>query len=248
MRSPRLFASCLALTLAGTAFASTNAVLTPVSQNRAVSGTASAGDSVDFDNDSDSASAPDFGPFVAGAGASATAGAGNGSGGGSQSSQILPTSIVVSGSAFAVGEGWDFESFGSGSGSSNGTITFTVDCTVDFTFSGTLGAFDSGGAFVGLSGPSGPVFDIGAPHDDFASFDESGVLVPGEYTLTTNASGSASGGGGFPGYASSEYSVALQLAGPTVPLAPPLTRVGLLLLLASAGVIALGRLRRPSIA
>lgn len=198
-------------------------VVVPVSQSRIVSGSASASDENEDDSDTDSANSVDFGPFNAAASASAMVPDAIGAGGGWQDSEILGSSIVAAGGAFANGEGYSFEGFGSGFGQSAFSVTF--DLLVDSTYSltGDIEAFDNGGAGLTLLSGVSTVFSTSVSNGQ-DTINESGLLLAGQYTLNVSTSGSAFGGGFSFDYASGAYDVTLGLTG-LVP-SPRATSVG----------------------
>ena len=188
-------------------------LIQPVSQDRSVSGAASATDFSGTFDDNTSDSAPDFGPFVEGAAATVSLSGSLGSGGGTQDSVINASSIVASGSHFANGEGYEFDAFGSGSGSSNCQIVFDVPIAASYTLTGSIAAFDNGSTSLTLFGPAGFI------ESEFASgpaqtipLNSSAAIGPGQYTLTITSSGSAFGDLFFFDYASGDYDVTLELS------------------------------------
>lgn len=197
-------------------------VITPVSQNRSVAGSADAVDATDSDFGSASESAPDFAPFSEGAAYTASVFDALGSGGGTQTSTIGGSSIQATGSSFANGEGYSFEGFGGGSGSSIFSVTFDVTSTSSYTLSGYVEAYDNGGASMSLLQDATTLFSEGA-FGGPTPINESGTLAPGRYTLNASTSGSASAGGFEFDYASGAFDLDLSLT-PTVP-EPTLQRV-----------------------
>ncbi len=189
------------------------ATFTPVAQTRTVSGSAYAQDLDGTANDADSDSAADFGPFDSAVSAQATVANALGSGGGIQSSTILGTSLNASGSSFANGESYDFDSYGEGSGTSYLSVTFAVSAETDYTLTGEIAAFDGGsteltlrdglGALIFSESASGP--------SDMIPIDDAGPMAAGQYTLEIDSGGSAFGDLFSFGYASTEYDVALRI-------------------------------------
>lgn len=197
-------------------------LIVPVSQTRAVSGSALAGDELDFENDMDAASAGGFDPFDEVASASATVLGGDGAGGGSQASEIRSQQILATGSAFAMGAGYSSSGFGNGSGQSDFRITFDVVARSSYVLRGSVEAYDSGGAGVTLSSASQAIFSAGAGNQ-LVPFDQRGILDPGRYTLQAGTSGSAFGGFGSYGYAFGSYDLSLSLTPlPRPPHADPI--------------------------
>ena len=208
-----------------------------VSQARSVSGSANAYDEQDFASDSDSDQADNFLPFNAGASAQANVFSGTGSGGGSQTSSFTNQLISAKGSAFAVGDGWDFSGGGGGSGSSQFQMTFDLAVETPYTLTGTLGGFDNGGSSLSFARDGNVIFsDNASGVSDLHNFSDSGTLLPGRYTLTCSAGASANGGFGFTDYGSAEYCADLQLiAGAPVPSMGEYGVLALLLGLAGVG-------------
>lgn len=190
------------------------AAIVPTSQTRTVSATAFAEDAFGSDSDTDAASAPDFGPFDDAVAATVSLGGAIGSGSGIQSSSLHPESIRAAGSHSANGEGWDTGAYGEGSGVSHCEVTFDLTEDTDYTLDGWIEAFDSGGTYILLTGPSGMVHSISAPGNDQLPIAESGHLASGSYTLTVRSSGSAFGDEFFFDYASGAYDVTF-----TIPIA-----------------------------
>lgn len=195
-------------------------VLTPVSQNRFVTGSAYAEDDGGTPNDSESETftAPDFGPFSEAASGQATTPNALGSGGSWQDSTILPGSITAAGSAFANGEGYDFGAFGDGSGESRMEVTFDLAVASSYTLTGDANAYDDGSSVMFFENTATGLLHVvsaAGPAEEIP-YAFGGTLAPGQYKLTVYASGSAYGDLFFYGYAFGEYDVALELS----PLAP----------------------------
>ncbi len=199
------------LLLAGGASASAQASnnFTLLTQDRTISAFASADDFLlkEFDSDSDSAMAPDAGPFNTGASAQAEVSTALGTGGGTQDSTILIDGINASGSAFATGESFDFDGSAEGSGQSECKITFSVGADSTFTLTGEISATDNGIAEVALVNLStGLVFDAFAfGPAEVVPINESGPLPSGNYELRFRAEGSAFGSGFSSEFAFAEY-------------------------------------------
>lgn len=208
MRSRTCALSCLSFLLFGSGTLAD--VLVPVEQSRSVSGSAFADDASGSMSDSESDQATDFTPFVSAAGVTVFVDNALGSGGGSQNSAILPHRIVAAGSAFANGEGYSFDAFGSGSGSSSFSVTFDVLLPSTYSLTGYVEAFDNGGTSISLRLGASTIFGAGAGNEQ-VFINDAGVLMPGRYTLSAGSSGSAGGGAGFFDYASGAYDVTLDL-------------------------------------
>jgi hypothetical protein len=189
-------------------------LISPITQIRTVSGSASASDEINgFVSDSDFDQATDFALFVEGAAAQASVDGALGSGGGTQNSVINADSIVASGSHFANGEGYEFNAFGDGSGSSVVRVTFDVPVPADYSLTGFIEAFDSGDSFLTLTGPGNVLLEsyfVNGPATTLP-INSSGALAAGLYMLEIETSGSAFGDLYFFDFSSGAYDITLQL-------------------------------------
>lgn len=187
-------------------------LISPISQNRSVSGNASATDDFYYESFEDSDVAPDFGPFDSARSAIAETLGAYGAAGGIQNSTIGGNSIAASGSSFANGEGYDFNGFGIGAGDSMFQVVFDVTADASARLFGSLESYDHGVSGVALTGPSGPVFSLDAlgPSEEL-TFDETYSLPPGQYTLSASSTGSAFGDMFFYDYANSFFDVTLNV-------------------------------------
>ncbi|NNE43312.1 MAG: hypothetical protein HKN12_03815, partial [Gemmatimonadetes bacterium] len=203
----------LALSLAATLLAVSAtgaATLTPVAQNRQVTGSSFAMDSATSNTDSDSHTAPDFSAFNQGASALVSLSGALGAGSGHQNSQLTATAITAVGGHAANGEGWEESGWGDGSGRSLFDVTFTVDASVDYSLTGAIEAFDSGDTQIDFSGPGGVIYQDWA-NGIILPVSQTGTLAPGTYTLLIDSQGGAYGDFFSYGYASGYYDVTLQL-------------------------------------
>ncbi len=193
---------------------SSGQLLQPTSQTRTVSGSAFAEDPSGSTSDSDSDQAPDFGVLDTGVSAQAEVPGALGAGGATQNSAFLAYSIVAQGSAFANGEGYDFDGYGDGSGASRMSTTFTLTAESDYSLTGSIGAFDNGFSLVSLRNATVEIFGAFAsgPAEEIP-LDTAGTLPPGEYTLELEAEGNASGDLFTYSYAFAEYTATFQIAG-----------------------------------
>ena len=200
--------------VAASSFAHAQLVV-PISQNRVVSGDAGVNDFYGgtSQTDSDSDSAPDFGPFNEAASASLSPGNALGSGGGIQNSEILATSVVASGSSFANAESYDFDWEADAGGLSDLELVFTLTRKSSFTITGDIAAFDNGSASVYITTIQGTILagEFAAGPSEMIAVNLSGTLDPGDYRFRARASGSCYASGFYFDYASSEYDVAFEL-------------------------------------
>lgn len=189
--------------------------IVPVSQTRSVSGYAYVENYYleQYDSDSASDAAVDFGLFDTSQSATATIDSGYASGGGWQISTIGSARITARGSQYANAEAYDWDSYGDASGSSLFDVTFEVSVTRDARIFGSASQYDSGYFTVVLTGPDGVVFEA---YDDYyyrgeAYFDEIIALYPGTWRLQAQASGSCYSDYSYYGYSFADYDVTLDV-------------------------------------
>lgn len=187
---------------------SADAVLTPISQTRQVSGSGEVADNFggeSFD-DSHSASAPDFLAFQEGASVNVGPDQGLGSGGGTQDSSLDAFAMVATGSAFANAESYEFDWYASADGLSEFDVTFELTEEVDYTLTGMTAAYDNGQVVVELrTGAGAIVFSTGGGGE--IPFQASGTLASGLYELQARADGSCFASDFEFDYAFAEYDV-----------------------------------------
>jgi len=170
---------------------------TPVSQNRSVSVTASANDASGTpDTDSDTAQAPGFGPFSQTVNASASGSLGTASSSATQTSSIGVNHVSATGSGGASASAPQLEPGAGASAHTDSLFEFVFDVTAVSTYAAAgfvSRSGPNGSAGVTLSGTSGLVFLIGTGGGGsyLEPLDETGILVPGRYTLAIVASGAA---------------------------------------------------------
>jgi len=189
------------------------AQLVPISQDRSV---AAAGTCNSCGSDSQSASAPDFTPFIHSASVNLSNGGSQSfaSGSASQSSEILPDGVSGTLSADRSSRN------GSSSADSRCGVTFLLGSACSYTMSVVASGAPIPSS-ASLVGPSGDVFRTSVFRGQ--TFSSSGVLLPGTYTLTVEsavsgggASSMSAGAGATFTFSVSELSTPMVLTGPIV--------------------------------
>jgi|GEM_PF-1856735 len=209
MRFAILLAAC---TLATTRSAEAFQLITPVSQDRYVSGSADADDFVTFLSDDDSEAAVDFSPFIGAAAASLNHSDFFAQAGGTQDSEIGGSSISATGSHFANSEVYESPWLAESLGISEMTVTFDLTAPSSFSLTGMVSSNDFGISDVSLRDSSntylGGSTSIG--NESFPVNDQ-GFLASGQYTLRARTHGdTVTNSFGFD-YASGNFEVDLSL-------------------------------------
>lgn len=187
-------------------------LLTPIAQERSVTGRANLCLNGTETSDSELITAPDFGPFVAAAGANVQNPSAEACAGGNQDSEIVSNSFIASGSAFSdsfVSSGlWEADAFGS----SRATLTFQLTARARYQIVGQLTSTDYGDSSALLRFANDGSFIDGAnAFDRTIALDRSGVLEPGEYDISFSTVASTCAYGGFFNFGFGEYAMALHL-------------------------------------
>jgi hypothetical protein len=165
------------------------ALITPLQQSRSIHASAHA----DYSS-SQSAWAPDFGPFSDSVAASAGGFDGWAGAGAGQDSEILDEAIVATGGASCSGSLWNL---GPTSDSQSALeVRFSVGTPVAYRASGLLGTavMLDGSDSLGhvelelLDARLTSLFSVGTTSPEDLVIDESGLLAPGEYVLVASAS------------------------------------------------------------
>ena len=197
-------------------------LLLPISQTRIVSGGGYAMDANGEDQDGDFETAPDFGPFVSAKSGNASVDGAQGTGGAQQNSEILDDGITATGSAFATAESYEFDAVAEGGGGSTVLVDFAITAPVQYTLSGTIGAFDNGSTYLILSRENTEVFSEFAfgPAQE-VPIQSGGVLPAGTYQLEIHADGSAYADGFLFDYAFAEYNISFGLTALDSCIEPP---------------------------
>jgi hypothetical protein len=184
-------------------------LIQPISQVRTVAGAASADDSTGHVDGADSDAAVDFGLFDSSRSVDADLPDAYGSGGGWQESELGTATLVAEGSAFANGESYAGDGWGSGDGSSIFEVSFQLTAPADATVLGEVVKYDNGRAWIRFTGPDGLIFDVYASGE--TPFGRSLFLPAGQYTLEIRATGSALGESYYFDYAFASYSATLTV-------------------------------------
>lgn len=204
-----------AVTMVATSGFTPVAMITPISQFRAVSGSAFASDpNGQGVSDSDFDQALDFAPYSSAASASATFGDSYGQGGGNHDSNIRIFEINARGASFANGESFGFGGgYGDGSGSSVFSVQFELAAEVQFALDSYMAAYDDGYVYVELmkAGEPNAIFyrEAYGPSEERSDVIY-GTLAPGIYTLVGDSDSSAYGDS-QPGYAFSEFDTSFKV-------------------------------------
>lgn len=185
----------------------------PISQTREVRGSANASDTSGDASENGADAAVDFSPFNAGASGDASVPNALGSGGGTQNSEILAFSIDCVGTSFSNAESYDFDGFADASGSSQCLVVFDVSVESRYVLFGDIAAFDNGTSSARLTGAGGDLFStFAAGPSDIIPVDDSGILLPGQYTFEVEGSGSSFAGAFGFDFSSTEFGVTLSLS------------------------------------
>lgn len=206
-----LFVACLVMSIAASASAQSFVL---VSQQRSVSSVAFAQDALGSMLDSDSDQSMDFNPFNAVVSAEASVDGSAANSDAQQDSSLHFDGADFSGSAAAIGDGFESNVFSEGSGISHFSITFEVVDQTTYTLTGEISAFDLGSSEVVLVGQAlGTLVDTSTfSSPQTLPIDEAGDLPPDIYTLTARAEASAFGSDFASEFASSSFLLQFRVA------------------------------------
>ena len=206
----RLLSMIAVLSSVSTAWATD--LISPVTQERSIEGTARAYDQFYYESMEVSDAALDFAPYEHNETATAEVYGAASDGGAWQNSTIGPDAMIAIGGAHGNTEAWDYDGWGNSTALSIFNVTFEITTHVRARIAGTISAYDSSYTETILVGPHQAIFaELAFGPSDEVMFDQTLRLAPGQYRFSTFADGNTHGDMDAPDYASASYDVALRL-------------------------------------